>query len=359
MQSRVLGRSGITISEIGVGCWAIGGPDWNLQMPMGWGGVADEWSLSGLYRAYELGATYFDTADVYGHGHSERLLGKFLTTIQRDEVVIGTKVGYFRGCAAHAYDPIHMRHQLEMSLRNLGTDYIDIYYFHNLYFGDTDEYFTGAVEAMRRFQQEGKIRVIGQRGPHKYAPQRKLTTIDPVSEYERFLHVASIVRPEVVQIRYNMISPTFDTADADIFAWAETNAVGIVINKPLGQGLLLDKYDPNEPMLFEAGDHRSRKLWFRPEGLHILHERLSPIKQRFGGEIVDMIRVAIQYCLARSPMACVAVGFKNPEQVEMNLAATGAYLTADDVAFIRQTMEGVNAEVGSFFGDASHGQNQS
>src|SRR5205807_3620708 len=130
VEMRLLGKSGLRVSEVGTGCWAIGGPDWNLEMEMGWSGTNDEQSLAGLRRAFELGANHFDTADVYGHGHSERLIGKFLRGVSRDEVVIGTKVGYFRGCAAHAFHPLHMRHQLEMSLNNLGTEHIDIYYLH-------------------------------------------------------------------------------------------------------------------------------------------------------------------------------------------------------------------------------------
>lgn len=349
MQTRYLGESGLQVSEIGIGCWPIGGPDWNLNMEMGWSGTDDEKSLAGLYRAFELGANHFDTADVYGHGHSERLLGKFLKNISRDDVIIGTKVGYFKGCAPIAYHPLHMRHQLEMSLSNLGTDYIDIYYFHNLYFGENDEYLESAVEMMYRFKEEGKIRIIGLRGPHRYAPHRKGGGSKPEDKYTRFLKVASTIRPDVIQVRYNMISPTFDRPDTDIFAWAEMNGVGVVINKPLGQGLLLDKYDPDNPPEFGPGDHRRRKRWFNSDGLRILQNRLVRIKERFGYTVEDLVRVALQYCLARSPNACVVVGFKNPSQVEMNLASAGQYLSEDDVQFIRKIMAGVNEEIGSFF----------
>ncbi len=81
MQMRILGKSGLLVSEIGIGCWAIGGLDWNLNMEMGWGDTNDEQSLAGLYKAFDLGANHFDTADVYGHGHSERLIGIFLKSV--------------------------------------------------------------------------------------------------------------------------------------------------------------------------------------------------------------------------------------------------------------------------------------
>lgn len=349
MQTRVLGKSALRVSEIGIGGWGIGGPDWNLNMEMGWSGTNDEESIDGLKRAFELGATHFDTADVYGHGHSERLIGTFLKHAPRTQVVIGTKVGYFRGCAPNAFHPLHMRHQLEMSLSNLETDYIDIYYLHNAYFGDNDEFFDDAVEAMNRFKEEGKIRVIGQRGPHAYAPHRINGSYQSNNKYDRFLKLASVVKPEVIQVRFNMITPTFDNPATNIFKWAEINNVGVVINKPLGQGLLLGKYDPNDPPVFGPGDHRQRKRWFSSDGLRILQKRLAPIKERFGASLPNLVRVALQYCLAHSQNGCVIVGFKNPSQVEVNLTAAGRPLTKEDVQFIKTVMAGISDEVGSFF----------
>lgn len=349
MDMRTLGKSEVRVSEIGIGCWPIGGPDWNLNREMGWGGIDDKKSMAGLHRAFDLGANFFDTADVYGHGHSERLIGTFLKEVGRDKVVVATKVGYFHGCAPHAYHPLHLRHQLEMSLSNLGTDYIDIYSFHNLYFGEHNEYLVDAIDAMHRFKEEGKIRVIGQRGPHRYAAHRAEKVGDQDDKYEHFLKVAAVVDPDIIQVRYNLISSTLDAKETDVFAWAEQHNVGVVINKPLGQGLLLDKYDPDNPPKFDLGDHRRRKKWFRSEGLYLLRKRLTRIEEHFGNTLSDMLRVALQYCLARSEKACVIVGFKTPEQVEMNVAVAGQYLSSNDVQYIREVMVGVSEEIGEFF----------
>lgn len=349
MQTRLLGKSGLEVSEVGIGCWGIGGPDWNLGMEMGWGNTDDELSLAGLRRAYDLGANHFDTADVYGHGRSERLIGKLVEEIPRDKVIIGTKVGYFHGCAPNAYHPLHMRHQLEMSLENLKTDYVDIYYLHNFNFGENNQFLDGAIEAMYRFKEEGKVRAIGLRGPHEYAPNRNSGVNDSATKYNQFILTASLVKPEVIQVRYNMISPTYDRKEKDIFNWAEVNGVGVVINKPLGQGLLLDKYDFSKSPDFAVGDHRLRKKWFSPHGLQVLHKRLAPIKARFGQTNTDMVRVALQYCLARSLNACVVAGFKNPGQVDENLAAAGRYLSQDDIHFIQEAMLDISEEIGKFF----------
>jgi len=99
-------------------------------MPTGWAEVDDVVALSGLEGAYSLGANLFDTADVYGHGRSERLVGRLVDQVDRNSLVLVSKVGYFAGTAPHGYHPGHMRHQLEQSLDNLHTDYLDVYFLH-------------------------------------------------------------------------------------------------------------------------------------------------------------------------------------------------------------------------------------
>jgi methylglyoxal reductase len=353
---RALAQSGIQVSEIGIGCWAIGGADWNLGLPMGWGGTDDQRSLAGLERAYELGANHFDTADVYGHGHSERLLGQLVQRVPRDRIVVGTKVGYFSGTAPNPYHPLNIRHQLEMSLCNLRTDYVDIYYFHNFNFGASREYLDDAVAEMRRFREEGKVKAIGMRGPHRFSLDRAHGTVGQ-DKYEIFFSVAEKVRPDVVQIRFNLLTPSV-CAERDVFSWANSHGVGVVINKPLAQGLLLDKYDPLHPPDFEVGDHRRRKRWFGPEGLAVIHRRMSYIRERFGNERSDLVRVALQYCLHQSPNACVVAGVKGPEQVEMNLRAAGRPLLEEDVRFLQQSMAEIGEEIGAFFVEEERGAQQ-
>src|SRR5215813_5035937 len=132
--SRVLGRSGIEVSEIGFGCWAIGGPFTMDGRPDGWGAVDDGESVAAVRRAMHLGITFFDTADVYGAGHSEEVLGRALAG-HRDEVVIATKFGYTfdagrRVIAGEDTSPGYIRRACQASLRRLGTDRIDLYQLH-------------------------------------------------------------------------------------------------------------------------------------------------------------------------------------------------------------------------------------
>ncbi len=321
MNYRLLGKTGLKVSEISLGCWAIGGPNFSYGESVGWHGADDQQSLAGLHRAFELGINHFDTADVYGNGHSERLVGKFLQDVPRDQVIIATKVGWFDGCAPHRMYSMQIRHQFEMSLDNLGTDYVDIYYFHNADFGENDQYLTQAVELVHRFQQEGKIRFIGQSA---YA-------------YSDFVRVAPVVQPDVFQFQYHALQHQWDNPASDLFRWAAAQNLGLIIFGPLAQGALLDKYSPANPPKFEPGDNRVRNYWLSKEGLQKLQPALLKLKSRFGSSTTDLVRMALQYALSRSKNAIVIPGFKNPRQVEINAAADKP-LSIQDVQFIRETL---------------------
>jgi aryl-alcohol dehydrogenase-like predicted oxidoreductase len=170
MMTRVLGRSGIEVSALGMGCWAIGGPfsrtDGTNRTPMGWGQIDDNESIRAIHRAVEFGINLFDTANNYGAGHSERIVGKALAG-KRDKVIIGTKFGsifdeetktHFDNRTLEA-TPEFVREACEGSLRRLNTDYIDLYQLH---WGscppETAEKLLPILEDLVR---EGKIRWYG------------------------------------------------------------------------------------------------------------------------------------------------------------------------------------------------------
>lgn len=351
---------GLTVQPIGIGCWAIGGPDTNLGLPMGWSTADDTASLRGLEVAFGLGANLFDTADVYGHGHSERIIGRFLRTVPREKVVISTKVGYFAGTAEHAYRPSHMRRQLETSLENLGTERIDIYFLHNANFGPDDRYLDGAIEQMRAFQDQGLIRCVGMRGPHRFATDR-LTVPRGGREdkHARFRHLFDRVRPDYLAVRHNALTPPPSDGHPDIFAFAAEHGASVLINKPLAQGLLTGKYDPAHPPQFGVGDHRLRKSWFTPQALRIIDSGLKPLRDRFGSSSRDLARAALHYCVQHAENAAVLVGFTTPEQVRENLTAVGSALTTDDIAFIRESIGRLQRELdaaGGVFLDETEAQ---
>jgi aryl-alcohol dehydrogenase-like predicted oxidoreductase len=324
MNYRILGKSSLRVSEISLGCWSIGGPSWRNGNSVGWANNNDVESLAGLRKAYELGINHFDTADVYGDGHSERLVGKFLKEVPREKIIIATKVGWFKGCALHPMEPLQVQHQFEQSLANLGTDYVDIYYFHNADFGENDKYLHTAAEVAHRFKEKGMIRVVGQ----------------SAYSYQDFQRVCPVTQPDVLQFHYNALTPTYDQPETDVFAWAEKQNLGMVVFGPLAQGLLLDKYDPYHPPQFGDGDVRSSNKRFTTEGLLELRKKLAPIKERFGGTTVDLVRLFLQYALVRSANACVIPGFTKISQVESNAAASGKSLNKEEAEFIRKTLHG-------------------
>ncbi|MEV6424729.1 aldo/keto reductase [Streptomyces sp. NPDC051662] len=329
---------GLTVHPIGIGCWAIGGPDNNLGLPMGWSTADDDASLRGLETAYSLGANLFDTADVYGHGRSERLIGRLVATVPRDSVVLSSKVGYFTGTAAHAYEPRHMHHQLETTLENLRTDHLDIYFLHNAEFGEDDRYLDGAIDMMRTFRSAGLIKTIGMRGPHRFATERvNVPKERREDKHARFRQLFDRVRPDYLAVRFNALTPPPPAGQQDIFAFAAEHDVSVLINKPLAQGLLTGKYDPARPPAFEEGDHRLRKAWFTPGALHIIEEGLRPLHERFGASTADLTHVALHYCLQHADNAAVLVGFTHPEQVTQNLTTPGKPLNREDIAFVRET----------------------
>src|SRR3954470_9747858 len=122
MRYRTLGRTKIQVSEVGFGCWTIGGPNWNYDsgMPVGWGEVNMDEVVAGIKAGVDGGVNHWDNADVYGNGRAERRLAAAFKKlgVKRDTQVIATKVGHFRGTAPYAYDTANIRNQCEQSLRN-------------------------------------------------------------------------------------------------------------------------------------------------------------------------------------------------------------------------------------------------
>src|SRR3989338_4297843 len=153
MKYRVLGKTGLKISEIGFGCWAIGGTSY--------GPTKDEDSLQALETAWERGVNFYDTADTYGHGHSEELLAKFLKGKPRDKVIIASKAGwdFYHGGSRKNFDSDYLRFACDESLKRLGVDTIDLYQLHNPSLELIKE--GRVVNVLEELKRAGKIRFIG------------------------------------------------------------------------------------------------------------------------------------------------------------------------------------------------------
>jgi aryl-alcohol dehydrogenase-like predicted oxidoreductase len=322
MKYNCLGKTQLKVSEISLGCWALGGLNWSNGHANGWANVEETDIQQAVDYALEQGVNHFDNADVYGNGTAERLLAKVLGK-RSSQVIIASKVGHFKGTAAHAYEPLHIRQQCEQSLLNLKRDYLDIYYFHHGNFGPADCYLPEAVAMMRQLQQEGKIRVIG------------------LSAYstQDFLRLVPVIKPEVIQSWAHIMDDKFIAEKTLVRQLMEKEQISFIAFSPLNQGVLLDKYSAANPPQFANGDHRSQSPKFGAVELAALAPRLRELKQRFGDSTADLARVALQYVLYHPVVASVIPGFRNLQQVQMNLAASGQPLTAQEFLDIQKIFQ--------------------
>ncbi len=340
MRYRELGRTGIKVSEIGFGCWTMGGPNWSSSngQSIGWADVEEEEILAGIKIGLDNGVNHWDNADSYGNGKAERMLGSCFQKlgVKRENQVIATKVGHFKGTAIHAYDPRHIRNQCEQSLRNLRIDHIDLYYFHHGSFTGPGydksgtivqdyDYLQEAAATMHALQQEGKIRAIGQSA---YSDD----------DFERS---APALRPSVLQSKANLRFDEFIRAGSRCQQLMHEIGCTFVGFGPLDQGILLDKFDPDHPPTFEPGDYRSNRNDFETVTLRGIRRKLAAVREHFkiaeSDAIAGLSSVASRWVLAHEHVCSVIPGFRNQRQARANLRAVeDAPMDSGDARWLRE-----------------------
>ena len=303
---RTLGRSGIEISALGMGCWAIGGPFWSGETPHGWGEVDDNESLRAIQRALDLGVNFFDTANVYGAGHSERVLGKAFTG-KRKKVVIATKFNALfdeetRQVTGASCAPADIRTACEDSLRRLNTDYIDLYQFHdNGYPADKAE---PVRETLEELVKEGKIRAYG-------------WSTDFPDRAEVFAQGDNCA---TIQLELNVLDD-----NPAVIAICEKYNLAAINRGPLAMGLLTGKYTAGTKP--SADDVRGEKS---PEWMKYFKEGTpNPDymkKVQAVGEILTsngrtLPQGALAWLWGRSEQTIPIPGFRTVKQVEENCGA--------------------------------------
>jgi aryl-alcohol dehydrogenase-like predicted oxidoreductase len=303
---RTLGRSGIEVSAIGVGCWAIGGPLHAGTEQFGWGPVDDDESVAALRRAYDLGATFFDTASNYGAGHSERVLGRALGP-HRDKVVIATKWGYtFDEATGEAQgedaSPAYLRSCLEGCLRRLGTDYVDLYQFH--LGGASVSAALDLIGTLEDLVAAGTIRSYG------------WSTDEPASA-EAFARAGAGCT--AIQHDYSVLRDA-----AEMVAVCEALDLASIVRGPLAMGLLSGKYHDGR-RVGEQDVRSQAHVWMTyfkdgsgsPEWL----SRIDDIRDALTSGGRTLAQGALAWLLARSPAAVPIPGCRTIAQVEENLGA--------------------------------------
>jgi len=312
-----LGRTNVEVPAVSLGTWGHGGPSVAPGgVPVGWTGHDDQLAKDALLAAYRAGITHWDTADAYGNGHAEQLIGTMWNDVPRAEIFLATKFGYVYGSANHPYDPKFMRAQAEGSLRNLEVDVIDLYYFHHCDFGPNGEYFDGALETMHRLRDEGKIRFIG------------------ISDWNggRIMKYIARANADVVQPYRNVVDDDYESSG--LKKYVDDHDLGVAFFSPLKHGLLLGKYDA--PVEFEEGDFRSGVPEFGDaRAIARFRDAARAMRERFAQKREPVLHALVGALLADNPTACVLLGQRNPKQVEAASQA-GDGLSVEEVAEVRQ-----------------------
>ncbi|MFI7427261.1 aldo/keto reductase [Micromonospora sp. NPDC049836] len=303
--TRRLGRSGIEVSAIGMGCWAIGGPLWEGEQPLGWGEVDDDESIRTIHRALDLGATLFDTSSNYGAGHSERVLGRALAG-RRDRAVIATKFGYptdeaTRQATGEDASPAYARRSLEDSLRRLGTDHVDLYQLHVN--GLPVPAALELVDTLEDLVSQGKIRAYGW-STDDPASARAFAAAGP--HCTAVQHDQSVLRDNAAML-----------AVCDEFDLASLN------RGPLAMGLLTAKYQ-GTPAARGGDDVRG----IAPEWLPWFSggvpraewaDRVARVRAVLTADGRTLAQGALGWLLARSPRTLPIPGCRTVAQAEENL----------------------------------------
>lgn len=311
-----LGRTNVQVSIVSLGTWGHGGPRVTERgESVGWSGHDDNLAKEALIAAHRAGITHWDTADAYGDGHAEELIGQVWNDVPRSEIFLATKFGWVAGPSKHWYDPQFMRAQAERSLRNMRTDVLDLYYFHHCDFGPNDRYFDGALEVMHRLRDEGKVRFVG------------------LSDWNATKIVRFIERadPDVVQPYRNLVDDHYESSG--LKAYVDEHDLGVAFFSPLKHGLLLGKYD--QPTHHGEGDFRSGIADFGdPEAIARYKRGAAAVRERFKDHPQPVLHAVIGALLTGNPTACVLLGQRNVKQVEA-AAAVGEALSEEDAAWVR------------------------
>ena len=282
-----------------------------------WGRVDDQQSKAALKRAFELGITFYDTADVYGFGHSEELIAEVLGA-HRDEIVIATKGGVgFKHKQLRGNDssPDHIRQAIDDSLRRLKTDVLDLYQIH---WPDPRTPVEDTMNVVLEAQQAGKIRYIG------------------VSNYdvELMKQAMNVIDLCTLQPPYSMIRRQVED---EILPFCLENNIGVLAYSPMCAGLLTGKFTPDWE--FDEGDWRASNPEFRGgrylRNLRVV-DKLRVLADRLGRTVSQ---VAINWVLSNPAVTVALVGAKTPKQVEQNVGAVGWRLTKSDLDEIEDILQ--------------------
>jgi len=329
LPTRPLGSSGLNITTLGFGSWAVGGGGWSY----GWGPQDDSESIATMRHALEMGVNWIDTAAVYGLGHSEQVVGRLLRDLPSSKrPFVFTKCGLIWDSKnpmaepGRVLRPESIRRECEASLRRLGIDRIDLYQFH---WPDPDTQVEESWSEMDKLVKEGKVRAAGVSN----------FNVELLERCEAIRHVDSLQPP------FSLINR--NAAEEEI-PWCYKHHTGVICYSPMQSGLLTESFTADRVSRMAADDWRRRSPEFNEPNLSrnlVLRDALGPIAKRHG---TSVSAVAIAWTLSWPGVTGAIVGARTPAQVDGWIQAASLKLSAADLQAIASAVEHTKAGAGPY-----------
>jgi aryl-alcohol dehydrogenase-like predicted oxidoreductase len=328
IEPRELGKSGLKVSPVIFGAWAVGG--WM------WGGTDEAESIAAIQASIDHGVTTIDTAAVYGQGYGEEVVAKAIQG-RRDRVEIATKCG-MRWNSEEGSDrwetqdrhgdpiviyrnskPASVAYECEQSLKRLGVDVIDLYQVH---WPDTTTPVEDTMAALMKLQEQGKIRAIG------------------VSNYDAtWIKKAAAAGPLAsIQPPYSLIQRKIEP---EILPLCREHGIGVIVYSPMERGLLTGKVGPDRT--FPPGDHRASHKFFTPENRQRVLDSLAQVQPIADAHGVTLAQMVINWTIHEPGITAAIVGARNADQAIQNAKALTFALSAEERARIRQAFDATSA----------------
>lgn len=328
MEKKMIGKSGLEASTLSLGCWAIGGGEW-------WGNNDDQISIDTICRAVQLGVNWIDTARVYGFGHSEEVVGKALKLLPRRKMILSTKCGiqwYDDGGELHFMKEGHavrrdlapkaIRRDLELSLKTMGTEYVDVYYTH----WQCKTYglvpIEETMEELLKMKQEGKIRAIGASN----------TDLQILEDYIRAGQL------DVIQEKLSIL----DRKSEELLPFCEEHGIMLQTYSPIEQGLLAGKASDN--YVPKPGEVRDGKTWWRPENIRRVNGMLAGWKDLTEKYQCTLANLCIKWNSMLSSNINVLCGARKVSQIEDIASSLDIALSKEDFERMKQDADAVRKQ---------------